>query len=266
MRVFNAQSQEAAERGAKLVVWPETAYPGYVQDFDADRMQVAAELERNQQTALIGGAEYDWAQRKNANALFLMTPAGVVTGSYQKRQLVPFGEFVPGRRWMPFLEALHVTTFDMKAGADTQALLDGGPGIGKIGATICFESSYPRLGREQVRRGAGLLVISTDDAWFGRTAAARQHSAIAAVRAAETDRYLVRSAATGVSQIVAPTGQVLAEAGLFRPAVVAAPVQSRSTLTPYVRWGDWFIGFCVLLLATHLLASQGSSPKGRTRS
>ena len=49
--------------------------------------------------------------------------------------------------------------------------------------------------------------------------------------------------------MISPTGQVLAEADLFQPAVVAAPVQSRSTLTPYVRWGDWFIGFCVLLLA-----------------
>ncbi len=249
VRTFNAQSRDAAARGASLVVWPETAYPGYLQTADVSRMQVAAQLAQTRQTALIGGIEYDWAQRKNANSLLLMTPAGAVTGSYQKRQLVPFGEFVPGRRWMPFLESLHVTSFDMKPGADTQALLDGGPGIGKIGATICFESSYPRFLREQVRRGAGLLVISTDDAWFGRTAAARQHSAIAAVRAAETDRYVVRSAATGISQIIAPTGQVLAEAGLFQPAVVAAPVQSRSTLTPYVRWGDWFIGFCLLVLA-----------------
>ena len=118
-------------------------------------MQVAAQLAQNNQTALIGGVEYDWAQRKNANSLFLMTPAGTVTGSYQKRQFVPFGEFVPGRRWMPFLEALHVTTFDMKAGAGTQPLLDGGPEIGKIGATICFESSYPRFLREQVSAGRG---------------------------------------------------------------------------------------------------------------
>ena len=249
VQTFTDQSRAASALGAKLTVWPETAYPGYLQNFDLTRTQVAAEAVRDKQAVLIGGVEYDWAQHKNANSLFLMDTSGNVSGSYQKRQLVPFGEFVPGRRWMPFLEALHVTTFDMKAGADTQPLLDGGPGIGKIGATICFESSYPRFLREQVARGASLLVISTDDTWFGRTAAARQHSAIAAVRAAETDRYLVRSAATGVSQVIAPTGQVLAEAGLFQPAVVAAPVQSRSTVTPYVRWGDWFIGFCALLLA-----------------
>ena len=265
VQAFTAQSRAAAARGATLTVWPETAYPGYLQNFDTVRQQVAAEAMRDKQVALIGGVEYDWQQRKNANSLLLMDTSGNVTGSYQKRQLVPFGEFVPGRRFMPFLEALHVTTFDMKAGADTQPLLDGGPSIGKIGATICFESSYPRFLREQVARGAGLLVISTDDTWFGRTAAARQHSAIAAVRAAETDRYLVRSAATGVSQVIAPTGQVLAEAGLFRPAVVAAPVQSRSTVTLYVRWGDWFIGLCGLLVAGVCLipALNGRALKGQ---
>ena len=238
-RTFAAQTETAAARGAALTVWPETAYPGYLRSAVSIPAHGAA---------VIGGIDYDWGSRKNANALFLRNSLGQVTGSYWKRQLVPFGEFVPGRRWLPFLEALHVTVFDMQAGAETQALLDGGPGIGKIGTVICFESSYPRLTREQVARGAGLLVISTDDTWFGRTAAARQHSAMAAVRAAETDRYLVRSAATGVSQIVDPTGRVLAEAGLYKAAVVSAPVQSRSTRTPYVRWGDWFVGVCALLL------------------
>ena len=252
---FGAQSREAALHGARLTVWPETAFPGGLQpapraDLGAGPgARVAAETVRDQEVALIGSVEYDAAQHKNANSLFLMDARGNITGSYQKRQLVPFGEFTPGRRLMPFLEALHVTTFDMKAGADTQPLLDGGPGIGPLGATICFESSYPRFLREQVARGAGLLVISTDDTWFGRTAAARQHSAIAAVRAAESDRYLVRSAATGVSQILDPTGRVLAEAGLFKPAVVWGRVEARATTTPYVRWGDWFVGFCALLLA-----------------
>ncbi len=249
VQTFTAQSRDAAAQGARLTVWPETAYPGYLRAQSWVRAAVAAEAVRDHQTAVIGGVEYDEGQNKNANSLLLMDARGNVTGSYQKRQLVPFGEFTPGRRWLPFLESLHVTTFDMKPGADTQPLLDAGPGIGKIGATICFESSYPRFLREQVARGAGLLVVSTDDAWFGRTAAARQHSAIAAVRAAESDRYLIRSAATGVSQVIDPTGRVLAEADLFRPAVVSAPVESRTTRTPYVRWGDWFVGFCALLLA-----------------
>ena len=247
MQTFTAQSREAAAHGATLVVWPETAFPGYLLSDDAVRRRTQRQAYRAHQAMVIGGGEYDATLHKSANSLFLMDARGNIVGSYQKRQLVPFGEFVPGVGRFPFLEALHVTHSDMKAGEDTQALLDGGPGVGPLAATICFESSYPRFLREQVARGAGLLVVSTDDAWFGRTAAARQHAAIAAVRAAETDRYLVRSAATGVSQIIDPSGRVVAEAGLFRPAVVWGHVESRQTVTPFVRWGDWFAGFCALL-------------------
>ena len=263
---FGALTRSAAARGATLVVWPETAYPGYLQRADTSRTQVAGVLGETGQTALIGGVDFDPAQRKNANALFALSPSGAVTGVYRKQHLVPFGEFVPGRKWLPFLAALHVTNFDMAAGTGEQGLLGGGPGIGKIGAAICFESSYPRVLREQVRQGAGLLAISTDDAWFGRTAAARQHAAIAAVRAAETDRYLVRSAATGVSQVIDPTGRVLAEADLFQASVVSAPVQSRSTVTPYVRWGDWFVGVCaVLILAVSARARRAGTARSSGR-
>ena len=262
MQTFLGQSREAAGHGARLVVWPETAFPGNLLN-DADtRLRTQKQAYREHQVMLIGGGEYDWDLHKSANSLFLMDAQGSITGSYQKRQLVPFGEFVPGVEQFPFLEALHVTHADMKAGADTQPLLDGGPGIGPLAATICFESSYPRFLREQVARGAGLLIVSTDDAWFGRTAAARQHAAIAAVRACEADRYLVRSAATGVSQVIDPMGRVVAEAGLFRPAVVWAPVESRQTVTPYVRWGDWFVGFCALLLAgVSLMRGPGGQEK-----
>ncbi len=260
MQTFGEQSRTAAQAGAALTIWPETAFPGYLLTDLKTQAQVQHDAQASRQTVVIGGAEYDWEQRKAANSLFLMKPDGTMTGSYQKQQLVPFGEYTPGTDFFPFLKALNVTGGDFKAGGDAQALLDGGPKIGKIGAAICFESSYPRILQDQVARGAGLLVVSTDDAWFGRTAAARQHSAIAAVRAAETDRYLIRSAATGVSQIIAPSGQVLAEAGLFRPAVVSAPVEARTTTTPYVRWGDWFVVFCALLLGVLVTVSFRQPP------
>ena len=249
MQTFTQQSRLAAEHGAALVVWPEEAFPGHLLDNPTPRQQLALQARRDHQVAVVGGAEYDWNLHKNANSLFLMDSTGTITGSYQKRQLVPFGEFVPGSDWFPSLEALHVLPVHMKAGLETQPLLDGGPNIGKLGAAICFESSYPRFLREQAARGAGLLVISTDDVLFGQTSEVRQHSAIAAVRAAETDRYVVRSAATGISQIVDPTGRVVAEAEQGKEVVVLAPVESRQTLTPFVRWGDWFIGLCILILA-----------------
>ena len=154
-----------------------------------------------------------------------------------------------GATGLKFLVALHLTIYDRKKGAARQAVLDAGAPVGKVAVAICYESSYGELTREQVARGAGLLAIVTDDTWFGRTAAARQHAAIAAIRAAECDRYLVRSGSTGISEILDPAGRVLAEAPLFTSKLVLAPVEVRTTRTPYTRWGDWFVWVCWSVLA-----------------
>ncbi|MBV9851139.1 MAG: apolipoprotein N-acyltransferase [Armatimonadetes bacterium] len=253
MDAYAAQAQAAAARGARLVVWPETAFPGYLRADAELRAEAAAMATRNNQATLIGGVDYDFASRKAANTLFLLDAGGNLRGEYQKQRLVPFGEYVPYRRWLPFLDALHLSIYDMEPGGARQPVLDAGPPVGKIGAAICYDSTDGEIVRRQVARGAGLLVVTTDDAWFGRTAAARQHTACAAVRAAEDDRYLVRCAATGISQVIAPTGRVIAEGGLFTQKLVLAPVQPRRNLTLYARWGDWFVALCALALVFFLL-------------
>lgn len=248
MSTYSAQGREAAGRGAILTVWAEAVFPGYLRWNPVLRDEIAHDAIQNRQTILIGSNDRLPGQTADSNALFVMTPDGQFGRAYDKRQLVPWGEFVPFRRQLPFLEKLHLDVLDRQRGDTQQPLLDAGPPIGPIGSVICYESSYPRLTQEQVVRGARLLVIVTDDTWYEKTAAPRQHAAFAAVRAVECDRYLVRSAATGVSQVIDPNGRILAEAGLFRQAVVAAPVQSRTTRTPFVRWGDWFVGVCGFLL------------------
>ncbi len=250
---FAAQSRLAKTQGATLTVWPETAVPGYLRLDPRFGQPIAQSAVLNGQTALVGARDYAAAQKKDTNTLFLVTPQGAITAEYSKRHLVPFGEYVPLRATFPILEKLHLSIYDMAQGGAHQPLLDAGPGIGKLGAAICYDSTYSGLMRAQVARGANLLVVTTDDTWFGRTAAAGQHAAMASVDAASTDRYLVRCAATGISQIFDPTGQVIASSQLFVPAVVCAPVQSRYTRTFYVRHGDWFALLSGVLAASLLL-------------
>jgi len=250
---FAAQSRTAAALGATLTVWPETAVPGYLRFDPRFAQPIAQSAVLNHQTALVGARDYLPSQKKDTNTLFLVTPQGRIAGQYSKRHLVPFGEYVPLRATFPILEKLHLSIYDMAQGSAHQPLLDAGPGIGKLGAAICYDSTYSGLMRAQVARGANLLVVTTDDTWFGRTAAAGQHAAMASVDAAATDRYLVRCAATGISQVLDPTGRVIASSRLFVPAVVAAPVQSRHTQTFYVRHGDWFVLLSVVLVAFLLL-------------
>jgi len=257
---FAAQSRAAKDAGATLTVWPETAVPGYLRLDPRFLLPIAQSAVLNGQTALVGARDYLPAQKKDTNTLFLVTARGTIAGQYSKRHLVPFGEYVPLRATFPILEKLHLSIYDMAAGGAHQPLLDAGPNIGKLGAAICYDSTYSGLMRAQVARGANLLVVTTDDTWFGRTAAANQHAAMASIDAAATDRYLVRCAATGISQILDPTGRVIASSQLFVPAVVAAPVQPRSTQTFYVKHGDWFVVVSCLLLAGVLLPAARKKP------
>ncbi len=253
LETFAAQSRLAKDRGAVLTVWPETAVPGYLRLDPRFRLPIAQSAVLNGQTALVGARDFLPQAKKDTNTLFLITARGIIAGEYSKRHLVPFGEYVPLRATFPLLEKLHLSIYDMAPGGANQPLLDAGPPIGKLGAAICYDSTYSGLMRAQVARGAALLVVTTDDTWFGRTAAAGQHAAMASVDAAATDRYLVRCAATGISQILDPTGRVIASSELFVPAVVTAPVQPRHTRTFYVKHGDWFVLVSGVLLAGLLL-------------
>ncbi|HEX5322875.1 MAG TPA: apolipoprotein N-acyltransferase [Capsulimonadaceae bacterium] len=248
MATFGQMIASASKSGANLCVLAETALPGYLRYDVLLRGQVTRWAVANNTALAAGGEDMDPRTGKDTNSLFVVTPTGEIAGSYAKQELVPFGEYVPYRSYLPFLEALHVAIFDDEPGGPSQPPILVSPYVGKVGSAICYESTYPRFLRQQTLAGANVLDVITDDTWFGRTAAARQHLAMSAIRAAETHRYLVRCAATGISAIFGPEGNVINEAPLFTRAVVSAPIAPLHDLTFFVRYGDWFIGLCALIV------------------
>jgi apolipoprotein N-acyltransferase len=253
----------------QLCMIAETGLPGYPRLDTGLRNRIFSWAVENDTALAAGAHDIDAATGEDTNALFVITPrrdasgrarlterdtgegslaTGQIAGEYAKQELVPFGEYVPYRKYLPFLNALHVAIFDDQPGSADQPAVDAGAPVGQIGSAICYESSYPRFLRQQTRAGANVLDVITDDTWFGRTAAAEQHMAMSAMRAAENHRYLVRCAATGISAIFDPDGRVIAEAPLFTQSVVAAPIVSLSGETPFVRYGDWFVGLCVVIV------------------
>lgn len=259
MSAYVDAGSAAGREGASVVVWPEATFPGYLRDDPLSSMLVREAIEYRQ-TILVGTPERYATGGPEGNAVTEISPDGVIGISYLKRHLVPWGEYVPFRNIFPILNALHLTLYDRKFGAPVQPLFSSPHG--PLGVVICYESSYPELTREEVARGASLLSIVTDDTWYGRTAAPYQHANFAVLRAVENDRYVLRAAATGISEIVDPTGRVIARAPLFTSKTLVEPVESRRDLTPYSRWGDWFVWVCAGLIAA--LGAVRRAGDGRT--
>jgi len=247
-RTYRAMTSAAAEKGADLVVWPETVVPGCLgrDPFIQRRLSaLAAVLGAH---LLVGAWDEDDGGRVY-NSAFLIGPGSGVLGRYWKVHLVPFGEYVPARKYMPFLRYYRVTAYDTSPGPGYNVMEVGDY---KLGTAICFESIFPHISRQLTLSGANLLCVITNDAWFGQTSAAEQHMAKSVFRAVENDRYVIRGAATGISCIIDPRGRILARSGLFRRALLVHDVRTESDTTFYTRHGDWLVYACLAL--TLLLA------------
>ena len=241
-RAFQAMRARTLRAGGNpaLIVWPESAAPGSILAEPVLLKQTTDVPARLKAPLLTGSIGY-WPNGAPFNAAALFRPDRSIAGIYRKRQLVPFGEFVPLRRVLPFLADFGVVERDEEPGTKYEVLSDGPL---RLGVPICFESASPRAARAFAREGANLLVIITNDAWFGRTGMAVQHLAAARLRAIETRRWVVRCGHTGISALISPSGEVQQSLPLGQAGTLSGVVGLRYDRTPYVRFGDWFVALC----------------------
>jgi apolipoprotein N-acyltransferase len=221
-------SVESCQPGS-LVVWPESAaWPfSYAKD-PMLRADLNALVERGC-TVLFNSSHP--VEESFYNSAYLISPQGSVH-RYDKRHLVPFGEYIPFRGLFSWMDKLARNAGDFRAAAGLTLLPWDRE---KLGMAICYEVVYPAEVAELARRGSTILVTITNDAWYGDTWAPWQHFRAARFRAAENRRPLLRAAITGVSAIVGPDGSVWSQLGVFREGVIRARVLGRSDLTPYAR-------------------------------
>jgi apolipoprotein N-acyltransferase len=252
--VYLKMTAQAADRGARLVIWPESAAPFYFEDDRAAADELRALARRRSVAVLLGSDELEPENPpRYYNAAFLIGPDGTTAATvYRKVRLVPFGEYVPLRTLLFFAKPLVEAVSDFSAGQEPVTLPLGSH---TISTAICYEVVYPALIRAFVTRGSQLLTTITNDAWFGRSSAPYQHFAQAAMRAIEQGRYLVRAANTGVTGIVDPYGRVLAESDIFVPVVLTGEVRLLSQRTVYGRIGYWFEYFSLAATAFAALAA-----------
>jgi len=230
-----------------LIIWPETAVPLYYQSNEKYRPMVQNVARSAGAYLLFGcpGWDREGGEERYFNTAFLLDPDGRTVGRYDKVHLVPYGEYVPMRRWMPFLNTMVQSVGDFTPGKRVAPMESG---LGKIGVLICFESIFPGLSRAMVRRGAWLLVNLTNDAWHGRTSEPYQHLSMSQMRSVENRRPTARATNTGISAFIDEAGRLRETMGLFhRGALMRCIPSSPKVLTFYTRCGDVFAIICLML-------------------
>jgi len=227
----------AAEAGADLVIWGETAVPKPWDPASPPTELLAALAPAP--TVLFGAVSFDGANTYNS---LMHAEAGVITEVYRKRALVPINEsrYTPG---------------DRSPALDVQ-----GRGVG---LSVCLDSLYAPFGRDAVRRGAQLLMVATDDGFAGRTVTPELHLRASSYRAIETGRYLIFANQTGPSAVIDDRGRIVDRLEHAERAALLVSVPPMVGITPYVRYGDT-LGPLALLLALSTLAAAIATPAGVT--
>ncbi len=251
-------SEQAVKRGAKLIVWSETALPWRLRDngvWGYGASELFDFVKRHEVALFVGAGE--WREGKSYNSCFVFAPEGKLSGEEvaHKIRLVPFGEYLPGRQWFPWLEKIlphaPIETAPGQKGAET--VLQVNDKVVKPAIVVCFESLFPFHIRRLVGNPltsthiANLIVIITNDSWFGNTLAPYHHARIAVLRAVEMRRAVVRGAGTGISLVVAPTGKVVQASKWGDRCILIASVPLVVKSSGYQIWGD--LPFVILALA-----------------
>jgi apolipoprotein N-acyltransferase len=188
------------------------------------------------------------------------TGTGRTAELYSKRHLVPFGEYVPWRSALSFIEELQQVPTDYEPGPGPTVFAVGDH---RAGALVCFESAFPALAREYARLGADALLVLTNNRSYRRSANSAQHLAMGQFRAAETGRPLLQAAISGITAVVDHTGRVRDQTGLFEPTVLVGEVDTYRGRTPYTMAGEWALLVSAVLLAAALAGTRRRHSQGR---
>lgn len=248
IKTIQIYSENTIRKGNNVdfVIWPETALP-LIFNEETYVNQYIKTLPSMVNSHLLFGTIWKDQRGKVYNSAYVIGKNGDVNGIYNKVHLVPFGEYTPLVRYLPFLEKITAQGAGFASGNGHDPVITPS---GKVGILICYEGVFPYITNATVARGAQFLVNLTNDAWYEKTSAAFQHLAFYVFRAVETDRYILRAANTGISAIIDPRGRITARTPIFEEQVLKGNFSLRDSMTSYIVYGDYFILILFLSLLT----------------
>jgi apolipoprotein N-acyltransferase len=239
-----------------LLVWPEGAYNNYLQRND---LQLPTHVLGQLATPVLFGAltlDVESGQRRRYNSAVLADASHRILGRYDKRILVPFGEYIPGGDLFPIIYKWSPYSGRYFPGRSLEPLPFNGY---LLSLNICYEDLFPGLIRELMTRNSQSAAVLphaifnlTNDSWYGDTTEPLEHLVLASFRAIENRRPLVRSTNTGISAFVDPVGRIQRRSGQYTREVVVDEVPMMTGRTVFMVAGNWFgwVAFSLLLLGT----------------
>ena len=262
-QAIQANPRDAASNGASssssekttsidLVIWPESAM-NFEYDRDSTLRHKLAEFTlRNRIYLLMNTWGFPGNSRESEsqyNSAVLVSPSGDKIAEYDKNALVPFGEYIPARSWLPFMRDVKALVGDITPGNSLTLSEVAGA---KLGTLICFETTRPDLARRMRGEGVSAIVQLSNEAWFGPTSAPRQMLTTAIFRAVENNLEVIRAANSGVAARIDRYGIVHGETPMFETATRTWKIKTENeargdSLTFYTRHGDVFVIACAVL-------------------
>lgn len=201
---INLSEEAEKESNPQTFLWPETAVPSNLSSGNIEK-ELAAFCDKTDSVLVTGffTEQEENGEEKVYNSLGVITKDGQQGDIYHKRELVPMGEYVPFEKVLSKL--IPYDFGGISAGTEPTILKIGDH---KSGAVICYESIYPYITRESVKAGAEFFLMSSNDSWFGDTAALNQHLSHAVMRCIETGRDMARAGNTGISAVITSEGKI----------------------------------------------------------
>lgn len=226
---------EAADAGAELVVTPESAIPAKYNQYNS-LGTLYTELASQNGISIVAGVLLEGSK---SNGVVSINADGTEGGRYYKRHPVPFGEYIPYydalETLMPFLKNFNLSGMTLEAGEDAAVLECGDATVGTL---VCFDSIFPSLALDEVREGAEIMTVVTNDSWFKISKGVTQHYRHAKLRAIECGRYYVQAGNTGVSGVIDQKGNVLCQSSVQTKECLVAEAKLLSHRTLYSYIGD----------------------------
>jgi apolipoprotein N-acyltransferase len=242
-------TRQLVGRHLDLIVWGESSV-GYDLGDRPDLARRIAALSRATGADILVNVD---ARRSDKPGIYkssvLVGPNGLTGDRYDKMRLVPFGEYIPARRFLGWATSVGKAAGEDRRRGSEQVVMNVGHGL-RVGPMVCFESAFPDMSRHLTEDGADVLVAQSSTSSFQHSWAPEQHASLAALRAAETGRPMVHATLTGVSAVYGPSGQRIGSwLGTSDNTAAVYDIPLAHGVTPYVRYGDWPVHGSLVVLA-----------------